>query len=226
MNKNSIIKLKKAIGAFGINLSQLQTEKFSEFADYILFWNRIAGLTAHRTENEIIDNMFADSVAFVLSKIDINNKKTCDFGTGGGFPGIPLKIIYPELDIVLIDSSTKKCDFLQKVCENLKLDKIDVICARGEDLCADRRYLKKFDIIFSRACATMNRLISLLYPMLSHSGSFVMWKGSGWLEEQKEALDILKEKNLEISSFYDYSLYKSEIVRTILVLSHCKHNLK
>ncbi len=220
MNKNSIIKLKKAIGAFGIKLSQLQTEKFSEFADYVMFWNRIAGLTAHRTENEIIDNMFADSVAFVLSGIDPNNKKTCDFGTGGGFPGIPLKIIYPELDILLIDSSTKKCDFLKKVCENLKLDKIDVICARGEELSNDPEYLEKFDIIFSRACASMDRLVSLLYPILSPSGNFVMWKGSGWIDEQKEAFDMLKEKNLKVVSFYDYSLYKSEIVRTILVLSH------
>lgn len=188
---------------------------FAEYGRQILFWNRIAGITSHRTAEEIYEYMFLDSLYGFRVKELLEGKKVGDFGTGGGFPGVPLKMILPAMSLHLIDSSRKRCDFLEKLVRHLGLDGVTVLCERGEEL-AEKT---DFDVVVSRACAELFRLLEWTLPLVRPGGRLVLWKGPLWREELRRARNVMESSGAALESFYEYELPSEGRKRTLLVLS-------
>ena len=150
---------KKAASQIGIELSDEQASQFSKYGELLLEWNKFMNLTAVCEEREVIIKHFVDSMT-IIKYVDIHNcKKIADIGTGAGFPGIPLKIMRPDVEVVLLDSLGKRVNFLNTVINELKLEKISAIHVRAEDGGRDKKLREKFDSATARAVAPMNILL-------------------------------------------------------------------
>ena len=175
----------------GNDLSNLQITQLCNFGDLLLEWNQRLNLTRITDPIEVILKHFIDSM--VLAKY-ISGVTFADLGTGAGFPGVPLKILRPDLDIVLMDSLKKRLDFLEVVINTLNLKGIRTVHARVEDFGRDVLYRGRFDTVSSRAVARLPVLLEYALPVLKVNGLFLAPKGSQFeteLTESKKALLLL-----------------------------------
>lgn len=175
----------------GIDLSDLQVTQLCNFGDLLLDWNQRLNLTRITDPHEVILKHFIDSM--VLANY-ISGVTFADLGTGAGFPGIPLKILRPDLDIVLMDSLKKRLDFLEVVIKTLKFKGIMTVHARVEDFGRNIHYRGHFDTVSSRAVARLPVLLEYALPVLKVNGLFLAPKGSQFeaeLAESKKALLLL-----------------------------------
>ena len=178
-----------------IELDKNQIEKFYKYMDLLIEWNEKINLTAITNRKDIIVKHFIDSLTIQRYLSDAVN--IIDVGTGAGFPGIPIKIVNPNLKVVLVDSLNKRINFLQDVIKKLNLDNIEVIHARAEDLGQNKKYREAFDIVTSRAVANMSVLSEYLLPLVKVGGKCICMKGSEIeeeLENSKYAIKILGGK--------------------------------
>jgi 16S rRNA (guanine527-N7)-methyltransferase len=160
----------------GIDMDHQQASQFGLYAQILQKWNEKINLTAITDPVEIAVKHFLDSVA--PSACIPQQGTLLDIGTGGGFPGVPLKILRPQQSMVLIDGVRKKINFVKQVLRELHLDNIKAIQARAEDLIRDNSKTRQFDIIVSRALADVDVLIRLAAPLLKSEGRLVVYKGS------------------------------------------------
>ena len=175
----------------GFDLSDLQVTQLCDFGDLLLDWNQRLNLTRITDPHEVILKHFIDSMVLVNS---ISGVAFADLGTGAGFPGVPLKILRPDLDIVLMDSLKKRLDFLDVVIKTLQLREIRTVHARLEDFGRNKQYRGYFDTVSSRAVARLPVLLEYALPVLKLNGIFLAPKGSQFeaeLAESKQALFIL-----------------------------------
>ncbi|EHQ92370.1 16S rRNA (guanine(527)-N(7))-methyltransferase RsmG [Desulfosporosinus youngiae] len=175
----------------GCDLSELQVTQLCQFGDLLLEWNQKLNLTRITDPQDVILKHFIDSM--VLSKF-IQGNRFADLGTGAGFPGIPLKILRPELSVVLVDSLKKRLDFLDMVIKKLNLKKVITVHARAEDFGRDSHYRGYFDTVSSRAVARLPILLEFALPVLKVNGLFLAAKGlqaDQELAESEKALKIL-----------------------------------
>ena len=157
------------------------------FMSMMLEVNKKVNLTGIKDEMDFIKKHFLDSL-LITCHFDINeNSKIIDLGTGGGFPGIPLKIMYPEIDIVMVDSVKKKIDFVNEAIKELNLKGSIALHTRIEDLAHDSKYRERFDICLSRALAPMNVLSEYCLPFVKKQGVFIAYKSDNIDDEIKEA---------------------------------------
>jgi 16S rRNA (guanine527-N7)-methyltransferase len=185
----------------GSDLSDLQVTQLCNFGDLLLYWNRRLNLTRITDPHEVIVKHFIDSM--VLAKF-VTGVTFADLGTGAGFPGIPLKILCPDLDIVLMDSLKKRLDFLEVVIKTLSLKGIMTVHARAEDFGRNMHYRSHFDTVSSRAVARLPILLEYALPVLKIKGLFLASKGSQFeaeLAESKKALLLLGGKVEGIEHF-------------------------
>jgi len=181
MNANGVLKSKKDI--------------FDRFRDELLKWNEQVNLTAITDPKEIESKHFLDSLS-LLSFIPENAKTFVDVGSGAGFPGIPLAIARPDLQVTLIESIGKKAKFLEHIVEFLELQNVEVVTARGEDAGKHPDYKEKFDVGTARAVAKLNKLAPFVLPLIKRGGIFLAPKSSK--ENLEEAESTLKKYNAEI----------------------------
>ena len=159
-----------------VEMDHDQAIQFGRYAQILQRWNKKINLTSITDPREIAVKHFLDSVAPSAS---IPQQGTLlDIGTGGGFPGVPLKILRPQQSMVLIDGVRKKINFVKQVLRELHLDRIEAIQARAEDLIRHPCKTKQFDIIVSRALADVDVLVKLAAPLLKPEGRLVLYKGS------------------------------------------------
>ena len=182
----------------GIELTDRQKDQFERYFELLVEWNEKINLTAITEKNEVYLKHFYDSIAPVLQGlIDNQELKLLDIGAGAGFPSLPMKIIYPQLDVTIIDSLNKRINFLKLLAEELKLDKVHFYHGRAEDLAQDKAFRAQFDLVTARAVARMQVLTELTIPYLKVGGKLLALKASNApeeLDEAKNALNLLFSK--------------------------------
>jgi 16S rRNA (guanine527-N7)-methyltransferase len=160
----------------GIDFDHTQNRLFSVHAVELINWNRKINLTTLTDPIEVASNHFLDSLV-PARFMPPHTAKLLDIGSGGGFPGIPLKVLLPELSVTLIDASRKKVNFLKHVIRTLKLDGIEALHIRAEDLAARPSYINRFDVIISRALTSLESFVRLALPLLACGGLIMALKG-------------------------------------------------
>ena len=170
----------------GITLSERQLDQFALYFEMLIEKNKVMNLTAITEFDEVLEKHFLDSVSLIRAK-DLHQPITVlDLGTGAGFPGIPLKIVFPKLKVTLADSLNKRVLFLQEVIEKLELTDIEAVHGRAEDLARDKAYREQFDLCVSRAVANLSTLSEYCLPFVKLGGEFISYK-SGDCEEEVAA---------------------------------------
>lgn len=199
----------------GIELSDKQVSQFCLYGDLLLEWNQKMNLTSIEDPSEVILKHFIDSLTINQY---INGLKLADIGTGAGFPGIPLKIVRPSLQIVLVDSLNKRLDFLREVVFKLDLNEVEIIHARAEELGRKEKYRASFNIITCRAVAKLSVLLEYAIPLLKVNGIFIVMKGTQVDVELKEAKGALIKLGARIESIEKFSLGPEAEHRSIVII--------
>lgn len=180
-------RLQSKAEQLGIRLSEKQLEQFQSYYERLMEKNKVMNLTAITEYEEVVDKHFVDSILLGSVKELSGKKRVIDVGTGAGFPGIPLKIVYPELEITLLDSLNKRVKFLNEVIEELGLTGIQAVHSRAEDLAQDAAYRQQYDICVSRAVANLATLSEYCIPFVKQGGYFISYKSTQIEEELKQA---------------------------------------
>ena len=188
-----------------IKLNDKQMKQFDQYLDLLQEWNEKVNLTAITEEEEVYLKHFYDS-ATLAQQINFNDKtiKLCDVGSGAGFPSIPLKIMFPNIDVTIVDSLKKRINFLQLLVDELGLVDVHLFHARAEDFGQDKAHRNTYDLVTARAVANLSVLAEFCLPITKVGGTFAAMKGSKASEElndSKKAIKTLGGKTQEVASF-------------------------
>ena len=190
-------KLRQILTLYGVDNIDKKLEKYGKYRENILDWNEKVNLTSITNLEEFEEKHFVDSLACIGSDEFISAKTIIDVGSGGGFPGIPLAIAYPEKEYLLLDSSAKRMRIVSDVAESLGIENVRTIHGRAEDAGKDESLRESFDLCVSRAVAALPVLLEYCLPFVKVGGTFISYKGPGSdaeFEEGKKALDVLGGK--------------------------------
>ena len=202
-------KLVNICNKINIEISDDQINCFEKYYELLIEKNKVMNLTAITDKEDVIVKHFIDSIALIPyltdKGININNKlKIIDIGTGAGFPGLPLKIMMPDVKFTLLDSLNKRVSFLNEVIDELKLKDIEALHGRAEDYASDNKYREKYDICVSRAVANLSTLSEYCIPFVKEDGFFISYKAGESEEEinnSKNAIKILGGKINKVEEF-------------------------
>ena len=203
-----------------IKFTEEQLNQFYKYMNLLLEWNEKINLTAITDPNEVILKHFIDSLT--INKYIKENSTLADVGTGAGFPGIPLKILRPDLKITLVDSLNKRINFLNEVCIALDLKNIELIHSRAEDLAKNKSYRENFDKSVSRAVANLTTLAEYDLPFIKKGGQMIAMKGfeiDEELQNAEKAINILGGKIKEVNKF---TLIDTDNKRSIVLIDKVK----
>lgn len=214
------------IEQLGLEVSEKKAKQFLQFYEQLTEWNKVMNLTGITEFEEVVEKHFVDSLSIVKA-IDIQKVETViDVGTGAGFPGIPLKIMFPDLNIVLIDSLNKRIKFLNNVINICQLSEINAFHGRAEEFAKSSKYREKFDLCVSRAVANLSTLSEYCLPFVKTDGMFIPYK-SGEIEEElkasERAVSILGGKVRDVIRF---NLPGTDIGRSFVVIDKKKQTPK
>ena len=201
----------------GWKLTDLQADQFVRYYELLVEWNEKMNLTAITDFDEVVIKHFIDSVtgSLVCDFSVVDN--VLDLGTGAGFPGIPLKILYPDTEFVLMVSLNKRITFLQEVIDQLELKKIRAVHGRAEEMARNVSYREKFDVCTSRAVANTSTLLEYCMPFVKVHGCFVAYKSGKFQEEIVGAKKTLHLLQTELESEKNFMLADTDMERTLVV---------
>lgn len=193
--------LTEGFESLGLEINEQMLERFSEYSGYLAERNEVMNLTAISGDEDVARLHFLDCAA-LLTIFDFSAASVIDVGSGAGFPGLPLKIIRPDISLTLLDSQQKRVSFLSEVCDRIGFDDVKCVWARAEDAAMDIG--GSFDVAVSRAVARLNILCELCLPFVSVGGTFIAMKGPDCSEEltqAKKAISILGGGNPKLVTY-------------------------
>ncbi len=216
---NTEALLKKNLNEIGISISEKQMQSFMCFLAELKKWNKTYNLTAIKKDSEIVTKHFIDSLLY-LRTIPSGTLNLADTGTGAGFPGIPIKIVRPEIDLTLIEPTRKKASFLRHCVRQLELSSINIVEQRLENL--GNEHEGAYDYMVSRAAFSIKEFVDMGCPYLRKGGRLVISKGPGIFDELEEALENAPYIRQHVKELHRLQLPFSTAERNLLVMQ-CKN---
>ena len=230
------------LSKIGVELCDNQFKQFDRYYETLVEWNEFMNLTGITDYDEVLLKHFVDSLVLRLpiSRNDNNNENEViselrtffekneltliDVGTGAGFPGLPIKIAYPEIKVTLLDSLNKRLNFLNEVIKRLNLTGIETVHSRAEDGGRNKNYREKFDISVSRAVANLSPLVEYNLPFVKVGGYFIAYKSMDIDEEVENAKNAVKLLSGRIDLVYKFRLPGSDIDRSLIFIKKIKNS--
>lgn len=206
----------------GISLSDHQVDQFLKYYDLLIEWNSFMNLTAITDYEEVVTKHFVDSL--VLSKV-YDLKQTLnliDIGTGAGFPGIPLKIVFPQIQVILLDSLKKRINFLDEIIRSLNLSDIVAVHGRAEDFAKQKEMRDSYDICVSRAVANLSSLTELCLPFVKVGGRFISYKSEKVSDELETAKNAITQTGGELHSVDNFYICNDSLYRSFITILKVK----
>ena len=216
-------EIKELFDKMHIELPDGALELLNRYYEMLIDTNKVMNLTTITEYSEVVIKHFADSAAIGCITDMNGNIDLIDVGTGAGFPGIVLKIVYPQLSVVLLDSLNKRVNFLKNVITELGLTGISAIHGRAEDIARNKDYREKFDLCVSRAVANMSSLSEYCLPFVKVGGRFIPYKADGCDEEVKTASKAVNILGGKIRKIESYVIPDTDICRKFVVIDKLRN---
>lgn len=208
----------KDLGELGITFPDSRIEQFLTYYEMLTEWNQVMNLTAITEYEDVMKKHFVDSVSLIKAYDVTNPASVIDIGTGAGFPGLALKIAYPNMEITLLDSLNKRIQFLDAVIERLQLNGICTIHGRAEDFARPNKLREKFDLCVSRAVANLSTLSEYCLPFVKENGYFISYKSEKISEELEAAGRAIPLLGGRVERQVEFQLPGSDIYRNLFVI--------
>lgn len=216
-------EIKEVFDKMHIELPDGALDLLNRYYEMLIDTNKVMNLTAITEYSEVVIKHFADSAAIGCITDMNGNIDVIDVGTGAGFPGIVLKIVYPQLSVVLLDSLNKRVNFLKNVITELGLTDISAIHGRAEDIARNKDYREKFDLCVSRAVANMSSLSEYCLPFVKVGGRFISYKADGCDEEVKTASKAVNILGGKIRKIESYVIPDTDICRKFVIIDKLRN---
>jgi len=226
MKKYNTLQFEKDLESLGIQLSEQQIKQFLKYYELLIEWNEFINLTAITDYDEVMKKHFVDSLTLIKVFDVSKSKSVIDVGTGAGFPGLALKIAFPNLKVTLLDSLNKRIKFLDEVINQLGLTDIETIHGRAEDFAKQGKLREKFDLCVSRAVANLSSLSEYCIPFVKIGGEFISYKSEKIVEELESAIKAITILGGKYEKTNDFYLPQSDMYRNLVVIRKIKETPK
>lgn len=222
--KYDTTQFEKDLKALNINLSEKQIEQFLIYYEMLIEWNEFMNLTAITEYEDVMKKHFVDSISLIKAFDVSKSSKVIDVGTGAGFPGLALKIAYPNLQVTLLDSLNKRIKFLDEVIKRLSLVDIDTIHGRAEDFAKPDKLREKYDLCVSRAVANLATLSEYCLPFVKVGGKFISYKSEKITEEAEAAGKAISILGGKVKNQIEFTLPDSDIYRNFFIIDKVRNS--